>query len=148
MKYTKEYLTELVKNSKCVWDVIAQTGMSKQEGNYRYIKAYLTKYKIDISHFENQFLRPKRMRSLNEYLVKGEYLTLNGNRLKGKLYKAGLKKRECEECGQGEDWRGKKFSLILDHIDGDRENNTIENLRIVCPNCNACLDTHCRKKKK
>jgi hypothetical protein len=40
------------------------------------------------------------------------------------------------------------MSMILDHVDGDRENNLIENLRIVCPNCNATLDTHCGKNKK
>lgn len=48
-------------------------------------------------------------------------------------------------CGQGEEWNGKKISLILDHINGDRKNNLIENLQILCPNCNATLDTHCGK---
>jgi hypothetical protein len=40
------------------------------------------------------------------------------------------------------------MSLILDHIDGDRQNNELSNLRIVCPNCNATLDTHCAKNKR
>lgn len=35
------------------------------------------------------------------------------------------------------------MSLILDHINGVRDDNRLENLRIVCPNCNATLDTHC-----
>jgi hypothetical protein len=43
---------------------------------------------------------------------------------------------------------GKKMSLILDHINGINNDNRIENLRIVCPNCNATLDTHCRGNKK
>jgi hypothetical protein len=42
----------------------------------------------------------------------------------------------------------KKLSLILDHINGDRYDNRIENLRIICPNCNAALETHCGKNKK
>jgi hypothetical protein len=45
---------------------------------------------------------------------------------------------------QGEEWVGKKMSLILDHINGVNNDNRIEN-RIVCPNCNATLDTHCGK---
>jgi hypothetical protein len=36
----------------------------------------------------------------------------------------------------------------LDHIDGDRGNNLLNNLRIICPNCNATLPTHCGKNKK
>jgi len=68
--------------------------------------------------------------------------------LKNRLYKEGLKERRCEMCGQGEDWNGKKMSLILDHINGINNDNRIENLRIVCPNCNATLPTHCRGVKK
>lgn len=148
MKYTKEYLETLVKDSKCMWDVVEKSGMSKQEGNFRYLKSYIVKYGISILHFENQRTGKHKEKSLSEYLVKGKYLTLNGNRLKNKLYKAGLKQPICELCGQDENWKGKKMSLILDHIDGDRENNEIKNLRIVCPNCNATLDTHCAKNKK
>ena len=35
------------------------------------------------------------------------------------------------------------MSLILDHINGVSNDHRLENLRIVCPNCNATLDTHC-----
>src|SRR4051812_29770139 len=35
------------------------------------------------------------------------------------------------------------MSLILNHVNGDRHDHRLENLRIVCPNCNATLDTHC-----
>ena len=51
--------------------------------------------------------------------------------------------RECEMCGQGEEWHGRQMSLILDHINGVADDNRLENLRIVCPNCAATLDTHC-----
>jgi len=39
------------------------------------------------------------------------------------------------------------MSLILDHANGDALDNRLENLRIVCPNCNATLETHCGKNK-
>ena len=37
------------------------------------------------------------------------------------------------------------MSLILDHINGVPNDHRIENLRIVCPNCAATLDTHCAR---
>ena len=35
------------------------------------------------------------------------------------------------------------MTLILDHINGVANDNRLENLQIVCPNCAATLDTHC-----
>ena len=69
--------------------------------------------------------------------------TVQRRTLKERLYDAGLKPRACELCGQGEEWQGKRMSLILDHVNGCSTDNRLENLRIVCPNCNATLDTHC-----
>jgi predicted RNA-binding Zn-ribbon protein involved in translation (DUF1610 family) len=150
MKYTREYIEDLVKTSKSIWEVVEKTTtMKKTEGNFNYISRLIKRYNIDKSHFPDGRIGQNRIeKPLSEYLVKGKYLTLNGNRLKGKLYKAGLKENKCEECGQGEIWRGAKISLILDHIDGDRDNNELNNLRIICPNCNAALDTHCGKNRK
>src|SRR5262249_10271723 len=36
----------------------------------------------------------------------------------------------------------------LDHINGVPTDNRLENLRIVCPNCAATLDTHCGRKRR
>ena len=38
------------------------------------------------------------------------------------------------------------MALILDHVNGVRDDHRLENLRIVCPNCAATLDTHCGRK--
>ena len=36
-----------------------------------------------------------------------------------------------------------RMGLILDHANGVRDDNRLENLRIICPNCAATLETHC-----
>jgi hypothetical protein len=56
--------------------------------------------------------------------------------LKARLIAAGLKERRCERCGISE-WRGKSLSLSLHHINGDRHDNRLENLALLCPNCHS-----------
>jgi hypothetical protein len=40
------------------------------------------------------------------------------------------------------------MSLILDHVNGVPDDNRLHNLRVVCPNCAATLDTHCGRKNR
>lgn len=54
----------------------------------------------------------------------------------------------CMICGlNADDWNGKSITLIVDHIDGKSDNNHLDNLRIVCPNCDSQLDTYKAKNK-
>jgi len=46
----------------------------------------------------------------------------------------------CEICGISE-WTGQPVPVIADHINGNPEDNSIVNLRLVCPNCDALLPT-------
>ena len=54
---------------------------------------------------------------------------------------------KCSICGLINIWNNKPIVFILDHIDGNSSNNTRENLRCVCPNCDSQLDTYKSKNK-
>lgn len=54
----------------------------------------------------------------------------------------------CAICGMKDEWNGKKLVFILDHIDGNADNNNRDNLRLICPNCDSQLDTFKSKNKK
>lgn len=47
-----------------------------------------------------------------------------------------LRGYKCEICGIKE-WNGKPIRLEIHHIDGDRTNNNMDNLQILCPNCHS-----------
>ena len=116
-------------------------------GNPRTLKKYARLWGIPTDHFDPAIARrramQKRARPLEEILVRDS--TVNRGSLKKRLYREGLKARACELCGQTEEWYGRRMTLILDHINGDGRDNRLENLQIVCPNCDATLDTHCGK---
>lgn len=59
--------------------------------------------------------------------------------LKRRLLSAGVKEARCETCGLAE-WLGEAISLALHHVNGDRHDNRLVNLQILCPNCHALAD--------
>jgi hypothetical protein len=60
--------------------------------------------------------------------------------LKRRLVKAGLLHPRCRACGIAE-WRGRPLSLELHHINGDGQDNRLENLELLCPNCHSQTDS-------
>lgn len=60
----------------------------------------------------------------------------NRRHLKERLVALGLKHLVCEECGVSA-WRDKPLSLCLHHINGVRDDNHLENLQLLCPNCHS-----------
>jgi hypothetical protein len=81
--------------------------------------------------------RPARI-PLEQLLVAGPWR--NRNHLKRRLIDAGIKTRRCESCGLTE-WQGIAVPLALHHVNGDRHDNRLENLQILCPNCHGLTDT-------
>ena len=81
--------------------------------------------------------RPARA-PLDQLLVAGP--RRNRGHLKRRLFDAGIKARHCESCGLTE-WQGQPIPLALHHINGDRHDNRLANLQILCANCHSLTDT-------
>ena len=136
----------------CYSEALRKLGLRPAGGNHRIFRTYVDQiWRIPTDHFDPHRLRvAKLMRNqpvpLESVLVPGS--NYSRSKLKERLYSAGLKDRNCEVCGQGEEWHGARMSLILDHVNGVPDDNRLNNLRIVCPNCAATLDTHCGRKNR
>ena len=148
--YTIEEFKKAVESSYSIAQALTKLGLAPRGGNYRVFKKFQKLYNIDTSHFTGQGhmkgkKNPSRVRPLSEILIKDyEY---SSNKLRKRLINEGLKEHKCECCGLSE-WLGEPIPLELDHIDGDHYNNTIENLKILCPNCHAKTPTYRGKNKR
>jgi hypothetical protein len=79
-------------------------------------------------------------RPLAEVLVQGRPTTTSALRLR--LIDDGILEARCARCTLDR-WLGGPIPLQLDHINGDRNDNRLENLRLLCPTCHALTDTYC-----
>lgn len=149
-RYSEAEISEAVEDSVSLAGVLRRLGLRPVGGNYKTLRRYLDRYAISTDHLDPNWTKRGRFSHaaipLADVMVPGS--TYPRGKLKRRLYDEGLKQRRCELCGQGEEWRGKPIALIIDHINGVGDDNRLENLRIVCPNCAATLDTHCGRRNR
>lgn len=82
-----------------------------------------------------------------DQILEGKFPLYQTHKLRLRLFKDKIKERKCEICGISQ-WNGVQLSLILDHINGINNDHRLENLRIVCPNCDSLLPTFCGRNKR
>jgi hypothetical protein len=139
-------LKSAVKTASSVRQVIAKLGLIEAGGNYVQIKKYIAEHSLDTTHFTgkgwSKGRKVKRKSNIPtlEILVKGS--NFQSFKLKKRLFKEGLKTVACEECGWAKRSEDGRIPLELDHINGDRLDNRLINLRVLCPNCHSLKPTH------
>ena len=142
---------ELAKKCTNINQILHILGKKGTNEYYKQIRKILEENKVDISHFkECEPYKPDGVKGklpIEEYLVKGS--TISIPKLRERLLKEGLKEHKCEnpKCGLSE-WHNLPIPLQLHHINGDRTDNRLENLQLLCPNCHALTDNYCGRKLK
>lgn len=136
-KYTPNELEQIIQQSNSFSEVIRKLGYSTSSGdNIKTLKRRIAEFNIDISHFKS--VKPMSRTEENIFV---ENSTASQATLRRWYIKGNYTPYICAICGQEPIWQGKELTLILDHINGINNDDRLENLRWVCPNCNQQLDT-------
>ncbi|MFA5933203.1 MAG: HNH endonuclease signature motif containing protein [Microgenomates group bacterium] len=151
-KWTELELKGAVIQSRSIRNVLIILGLKPAGGNYKQIKKHLINLKINVDHFTGKgWNKGFSGRYLPRIPLKN-ILVANSDfqsyKLKRRLFQTNLKKEECEECGWAECSIDGRIPLELDHINGISQDNRLENLRILCPNCHSLKTTHRGRNRK
>lgn len=129
----KEFI-EFTNTSSTMSEAAAKIGVHFNTFKRRAVKLGCYKANQGSKGIKKQWVADRAI-PLND-ILSGLYPQFQTYKLKQRLYREGIKINKCEDCGIFE-WNGKEIQCELDHIDGNRTNHSLENLKILCPNCHS-----------
>ena len=152
--YTPTELQKLLDESAGYSDVLRKLKMNDHGGNPRTLKKVIAEYNLDETKLNenrhklfsrcSEYANKKNIKYSLEDILAGKHPGYQSSKLLERLIEEGYKEMKCECCGIIE-WMGKPISFHLHHKDGDHNNNDIENLEILCPNCHSQTDNFAGK---
>lgn len=98
-------------------------------------------------HFDGLIKSSKDRRKLNEevFIENSDYAR---HHIKKRCIDEKLIEYKCSSCGINDEWNDKRLILQLEHINGISNDNRIENLTFLCPNCHSQTKTYAAKNRK
>lgn len=145
----KELMIEACKKSS-IKEALNFLGLREAGGNYLLFKKWCKEHGLKIP-VANNYKKTENARLAktipHELVFKKNSNYLNRTGIKKRMIEIGIK-YECCWCGIGPEWNGKKLTLQLDHINSVYNDNRIENLRFLCPNCHTQTDGYAGRSSK
>lgn len=143
---TKEELEQIVLNSYTYADVLKKLDFIKPTGSsYRCLKDKIKKFNISTEHMTHHSNGGYHLHDNEDIFV--ENSKVSQSTLRRRIKKYNLIPYKCVICGNTGEWNNKPLTLTLDHINGNRTDNRLENLRYLCPNCDKQQETFGAKNK-
>ena len=132
-KRLKDEYLEVVRAAHSAAHALRLLGLRPAGGNYIALRDRIEKYKLDTSHWLGKGHWKGRHNphvpkiALERILIKPSKYRGSTTLLRHRLVASGLLKEECTMCHIAT-WQERPLTLHLDHVNGDRFDNRIENL--------------------
>lgn len=138
---SKAEFIKVIEQSETISQCLEYFELVNKGSNYTTFLRRCKVEEIDCSKFKRTKGRREFLKAvpLEEVLV--ENSTYSRYNLKRRLMKSGLIENKCSNCSLPPVWAGKSLTMVLDHINGKNDDNRLENLRLLCPNCNSQTPT-------
>lgn len=141
--YSIEELTVMCKESESYREFATKIGYAPDGGSgIKAVQECIKKYNLDDSHFKGQGHTKNigRFQTPIEKYLNNEQ-TITSYKLRNRLFAENYFEKKCQRCGNTE-WLGEPIPLELHHKDGNKNNNHLDNLEILCPNCHYFTNTY------
>lgn len=144
-KLSDEQFVELLKKSSTISEVLFKLGYTVKGNSWGYsqVKRRMDDLNLDYSIFKGKsaIIKTGRLNNVRKEDILKENCKHQRIVLRRYVIKNNLIPYKCAICGCTE-WQGKTLSLELDHINGINNDNRLENLRFLCPNCHSQTSTY------
>jgi Zn finger protein HypA/HybF involved in hydrogenase expression len=140
---------DLVKSSLNISEVLFKLGYTTKGNSWGYsqVKQRMTDLNLAGKDFRGRSAIAETVKKVNPENLFCKGSKHNRSVLRRTIIQQQLLPYKCAICGITE-WQGKTLSLELDHINGENNDNRIENLRFLCPNCHSQTDTYGSRNQK
>jgi len=147
---TQEF-KDLVARSNTIADILRYFGMNNKGGNHNTVKRRAKYEGIDLSHIalgkgSNKGKRFSPKKTDKEFFCANS--STSRHNVKRRIIKNNLIPYICAECGLKNMWNNKEITLQLEHKNGISNDNRLDNLCFLCPNCHSQTDTYAGKRFK
>jgi hypothetical protein len=147
--WTDEQLITAVKNNQSMAGTLVELSLKIAGGNRTAIKIAIIRLNLVTDHWTGKIHNKNK----SNFSIPFEKLFCNpshyhSNAVKRRALAEGLLENKCSYCDLRNEWQNKPITLQLDHINGQHNDNRIENLRILCPNCHSQTETFCGRNLK
>lgn len=144
-KLSDEQFVELLKKSSTISEVLFKLGYAVKGNSWGYsqVKRRMDDLNLDYSIFKGKsaVIKTNKLNNVKKEDILKENCKHQRTVLRRYIIKNNLIPYKCAICGCTE-WQGKTLSLELDHINGINNDNRLENLRFLCPNCHSQTSTY------